>query len=57
MGSTSSNGVDDDSDDDRKLKAEIHVVRSLLQVSSDGSPLVRSVVAIGMCIRKIYRFS
>ncbi|CAL4897253.1 unnamed protein product [Urochloa decumbens] len=48
MGSTSLNGVDDDSDDDEKLKAEIHVVRSLLQVSSDGSPLVRSEVAIAL---------
>ena len=52
MGSTSSNGVDDDSDDDEKIKAEINVIRSLLQVSSDGSPLVRCEVAIGMCIRK-----
>ncbi|KAK8447185.1 hypothetical protein SEVIR_8G015500v4 [Setaria viridis] len=48
MGSTSLNGVDDDSDDDEKLKAEINVVRSLLQVSSDGSPLVRSEVAIAL---------
>ncbi|CAN6344182.1 unnamed protein product [Urochloa humidicola] len=48
MGSTSLNGVDDDSDDDEKLKAEIQVVRSLLQVSSDGSPLVRSEVAIAL---------
>ena len=56
MGSTSSNGVDDDSDDDEKVKAEINVVRSLLQVSSDGSPLVRCEVAIGMCNRKLYRF-
>jgi regulator-associated protein of mTOR len=50
VGSTSLNGVDEDSDDDEKLKAEINVIRSLLQVSSDGSPLVRSEVAIGMCI-------
>ena len=56
MGSTSSNGVDDDSDDDEKVKAEINVVRSLLQVSSDGSPLVRCEVAIGMCIRKMNIF-
>jgi len=48
MGSTSSNGVDDDSDDDEKVKAEINVVRSLLQVSSDGSPLVRCEVAIAL---------
>ncbi|XP_062197117.1 regulatory-associated protein of TOR 1-like isoform X2 [Phragmites australis] len=48
MGSSSLNGVDDDSDDDEKVKAEINVVRSLLQVSSDGSPLVRSEVAIAL---------
>ena len=54
MGSTSSNGVDDDSDDDEKIKAEINVIRSLLQVSSDCSPLVRCEIAIGMCISKKY---
>ncbi|KAL6905760.1 hypothetical protein ACP4OV_003361 [Aristida adscensionis] len=48
IGSSSLNGVDDDSDDDEKVKAEINVVRSLLQVSSDGSPLVRSEVAIAL---------
>ncbi|KXG27593.1 regulatory-associated protein of TOR 2 isoform X3 [Sorghum bicolor] len=42
------NGSDDDSDDDEKVKAEINVVRSLLQMSSDGSPLVRSEVAIAL---------
>jgi len=54
MGSTSSNGADDDSDDDEKVKAKINVVRSLLQVSSDCSPLVRCEIAIGMCISKKY---
>jgi len=54
---TTSNGADDDSDDDEKVKAEINVVRSLLQMSSDGSPLVRSEVAIGMCIGKLDCFS
>ncbi|XP_062201737.1 regulatory-associated protein of TOR 1-like isoform X1 [Phragmites australis] len=48
MGSSSLNGADDDSDDDEKVKAEINVVRSLLQVSSDGSPLVRFEVAIAL---------
>ncbi|KAF8748893.1 hypothetical protein HU200_012820 [Digitaria exilis] len=48
MGSTSVNGVDDDSDDDEKLRAEINVVRSLLQISSDASPLVRSEAAIAL---------
>ena len=51
------NGSDDDSDDEEKVKAEINVVRSLLQMSSDGSPLVRSEVAIGMCIGKLDCFS
>jgi len=57
MASAPSNGTDDDSDDDEKMKAEINVVRNLMQVSSDGSPLVRSEVAIGMCTRKIYYIS
>ncbi|GJN40435.1 hypothetical protein PR202_gb29646 [Eleusine coracana subsp. coracana] len=48
VGSSSLSGVDDDSDDDEKMKAEINVVRSLLQVSSDGSPLVRSEVATAL---------
>jgi len=51
------NGSDDDSDDEEKVKAKINVVRSLLQMSSDGSPLVRSEVAIGMCIEKLDCFS
>jgi regulatory associated protein of mTOR len=54
VGSSSISGLDDDSQYDEKVKAEINVVRSLLQVSSDGSPLVRSEVATGMCIREIY---
>ncbi|ONM20087.1 Regulatory-associated protein of TOR 1 [Zea mays] len=45
---TTSNSHDDGSDDDEKVKAEINVVRSLLQISSDGSPLVRSEVAIAL---------
>ncbi|KAK3119564.1 hypothetical protein QOZ80_9AG0672290 [Eleusine coracana subsp. coracana] len=48
VGSSSLSGVDDDSDDDEKMRAEINVVRSLLQVSSDGSPLVRSEVATAL---------
>ena len=46
-GSPSLNGGDDDSDDDEKVRAEINVVRSLLQLSSDGSPLVRAEVSVG----------
>jgi regulator-associated protein of mTOR len=48
IGSSSVNGGDDDSDDDEKARAEINVVRSLLQLSSDGSPLVRAEVSVGM---------
>ena len=38
---------DDDNDEDEKLKAEISIVKSLLDVVSDGSPLVRTEVAVG----------
>lgn len=48
IGSPSQNGGDDDSDDDEKVRAEINVVRSLLQVSSDGSPLVRAEVSVAL---------
>lgn len=54
IGSPSLNGADDDSDDDEKVRAEINVVRSLLQISSDGSPLVRSEVAVGTWICLIH---
>ena len=39
----------DECDDDEKNRAEISIVRSLLSVVSDGSPLVRAEVAVGMC--------
>ncbi|KAG8088828.1 hypothetical protein GUJ93_ZPchr0011g27382 [Zizania palustris] len=48
IGSPSLNGGDDDSDYDEKMRAELNVVRSLLQVSSDASPLVRSEVAVAL---------
>ncbi|KAG8093493.1 hypothetical protein GUJ93_ZPchr0012g21870 [Zizania palustris] len=48
IGSPSLNEGDDDSDYDEKVRAEINVIRSLLQVSSDGSPLVRSEVAVAL---------
>ncbi|XP_037433769.1 regulatory-associated protein of TOR 1-like isoform X3 [Triticum dicoccoides] len=48
IGSPSVNGGDDDSDDDEKARAEINVVRSLLQVTSDGSPLVRAEVSVAL---------
>lgn len=39
---------DDESYEDEKFRAEISIVRSLLSVVSDGSPLVRAEVAVGM---------
>jgi regulator-associated protein of mTOR len=41
-------GGDEECDDDEKIKAEISIVRSLFSVVSDGSPLVRAEVAVGM---------
>lgn len=44
---SSGDGGDEDCDDDEKLKAEISIIRNLLNVVSDGSPLVRAEVAVG----------
>lgn len=41
-------GGDEECDDDDKSRAEIIIIRSLLNVVSDGSPLVRAEVAVGM---------
>ncbi|KAI4353507.1 hypothetical protein L6164_002452 [Bauhinia variegata] len=41
-------GGDEEFDDDEKLRAEISIVRSLLSVASDGSPLVRAEVAVAL---------
>ncbi|KAJ6816602.1 regulatory-associated protein of TOR 2 isoform X1 [Iris pallida] len=41
-------GVDDDCDDDEKSKAELNIVKSLLQVILDGSPLVRAELAVAL---------
>ncbi|GAB4856275.1 Regulatory-associated protein of TOR 1 [Ancistrocladus abbreviatus] len=41
-------GVDEDCDDDEKLRAEISIIKSLLSVVSDGSPLVRAEVAVAL---------
>ncbi|KAJ4978640.1 hypothetical protein NE237_009420 [Protea cynaroides] len=41
-------GGDEDSDDDEKFKAEINIIKSLLNVVSDGSPLVRAEVAVAL---------
>lgn len=42
-----SGGGDEECDDDDKFRAEVSIVRSLLSVASDGSPLVRAEVAVG----------
>lgn len=42
-------GGDEECDDDEKIRAEVSIVKSLLCVVSDGSPLVRAEVAVGMC--------
>ncbi|KAI9116038.1 hypothetical protein K1719_012968 [Acacia pycnantha] len=45
-----SEGVDGDEecDDDEKFRAEVSIVKSLLSVASDGSPLVRAEVAVAL---------
>lgn len=48
MGSDSfRDGGVEDYDDDEKVKAELNIVKSLLNVVSDGSPVVRSEVVVG----------
>ncbi|XP_061954351.1 regulatory-associated protein of TOR 1-like isoform X1 [Populus nigra] len=39
---------DDECDDDEKVRAEVSIIRSLLSVVSDGSPLVRAEVAVAL---------
>ncbi|KAJ8753815.1 hypothetical protein K2173_000069 [Erythroxylum novogranatense] len=41
-------GGDDECDDDEKTRAESSIIRSLLNVVSDGSPLVRAEVAVAL---------
>ncbi|XVE80793.1 hypothetical protein DITRI_Ditri15bG0008800 [Diplodiscus trichospermus] len=41
-------GADEDCDDDEKSRAEIIIIKSLLNVVSDGSPLVRAEVAVAL---------
>jgi len=38
---------DEECDDAEKFRAEVSVVKSILCVASDGSPLVRAEVAVG----------
>ncbi|CAN1277091.1 Regulatory-associated protein of TOR 1 [Linum perenne] len=41
-------GGDDEFDDDEKLRAENIIVKSILSVATDGSPLVRAEVAVAL---------
>ncbi|XP_061357786.1 regulatory-associated protein of TOR 1-like isoform X2 [Gastrolobium bilobum] len=41
-------GGDEECDDDDKYRAEVSIVKSLLSVASDGSPLVRAEVAVAL---------
>ncbi|XP_068341289.1 regulatory-associated protein of TOR 1-like [Pyrus communis] len=41
-------GGEEEYDDDEKIRAEISIIRSLLSVASDGSPLVRAEVAVAL---------
>ncbi|KAF7845248.1 regulatory-associated protein of TOR 1-like [Senna tora] len=41
-------GGDEECDDDEKVRAEVTIVKSLLRVASDGSPLVRAEVAVAL---------
>ncbi|XP_006602694.1 regulatory-associated protein of TOR 1-like isoform X4 [Glycine soja] len=41
-------GGDEECDDDDKFRAEVSIVKSMLGVASDGSPLVRAEVAVAL---------
>ncbi|XP_030481186.2 regulatory-associated protein of TOR 1 isoform X2 [Cannabis sativa] len=41
-------GGDEECDNDEKSRAEISIIKSLLSVASDGSPLVRAEVAVAL---------
>uniref|UniRef100_A0A803MBA1 Raptor N-terminal CASPase-like domain-containing protein n=1 Tax=Chenopodium quinoa TaxID=63459 RepID=A0A803MBA1_CHEQI len=45
---SSGDGGDEECDDDEKLRAEISIIKNLLSVVSDGSPLVRAEVAVAL---------
>jgi regulator-associated protein of mTOR len=47
VGFDSCRSVGDEECDDDKFRAEVSIIRSLLSVASDGSPLVRAEVAVG----------
>lgn len=41
-------GGDEDCDDEEKVRTEVSIIKSLLSVASDGSPLVRAEVAVAL---------
>lgn len=41
-------GSEHTDDDDEKIKIELTIIKSLLDLASDGSPLVRAEVAVGV---------
>ncbi|CAH8391318.1 unnamed protein product [Eruca vesicaria subsp. sativa] len=45
---SSKSSLEDEFDDDEKIRAEEAIIKSLLDVVSDGSPLVRSEVAVAL---------
>ncbi|XP_057536225.1 regulatory-associated protein of TOR 1 isoform X2 [Amaranthus tricolor] len=45
---SSGDGVDEECDDDEKSKADISIIKNLLSVVSDGSPLVRAEVSVAL---------
>lgn len=45
---TEPSSYDDDDEDDERSKAEQDIAKHLLKVLSDGSPLVRAELAIGI---------
>ncbi|OIW07427.1 hypothetical protein TanjilG_19268 [Lupinus angustifolius] len=48
FGSCRGVGRDEEYDDDDKFRAEVSIIKSLLSVASDGSPLVRAEVAVAL---------
>lgn len=47
-------GGDEDCDDEEKVRTEVSIIKSLLSVASDGSPLVRVEVAVGMLLLNLF---
>lgn len=49
--------MEDEFDDDEKIRAEDAIIKSLLDVVSDGSPLVRAEVAVGMQSMQLFKIN